>query len=60
MNAASGSIPGWLVKRLAILFALSVLLVGCQRQTPRATDSRSLQEHADELKKQHQREMQNK
>ena len=41
-------------------FAAVLLAAGCQRQTPRATDSKSLQKHAEEQKKQHEREMKNK
>jgi hypothetical protein len=50
------------IRRLVVqvILTLGLLTTSCQRQTPPATDSRSLKEHADALKKQHQREMQNK
>lgn len=45
---------------LAVVLLLSVLAVGCSHRTAPATDSKSLKEHAAELKKQHEREMHNK
>jgi hypothetical protein len=49
-------------RRCGVLTAcfFGLLLAGCQRPTPAATDPTSLQKHVDELKKQHQRELQNK
>ena len=49
-------LAGWLILGCAAL----LVAAGCQRQTPRATDSKSVQKHADELKKQLEREMKNK
>jgi hypothetical protein len=45
---------------LATVLLLGVLAVGCHRSAAPPTDSKSLKEHAAELKKQHQRELQNK
>ena len=51
-------------RRLRLGFAAlligGLLAAGCQRQTPPATDSKALQKHAEELKKQHEREIKNK
>jgi hypothetical protein len=46
-----------------VLVAVAVgglVAAGCQRQTPPPTDSKSIQKHAEELKKQNEREMKNK
>jgi hypothetical protein len=46
-----------------VLVAIAVgglVAIGCQRKTPPATDSTSIQKHAEELKKQNEREMKNK
>ena len=55
---------GWMNtyrRGLAAVLLLGVLaVVGCSHRTAPATDSKSLKEHAAELKKQHQREMHNK
>ena len=45
---------------LAAVLVLAALAVGCSRPTSPPTDSKSLKEHAEELKKQHQREVKNK
>ncbi len=42
----------------ALVFA--ALAAGCSRPTSPPTDSKSLKEHAEELKRQHQREIKNK
>jgi hypothetical protein len=42
------------------LLTLGLLAIGCSRQPSSVANSRSLKEHAGELKKQHQREMQNR
>jgi hypothetical protein len=61
MKATDNAGLGLLRSASATLLVLGVLAGGCQRQTPpRPTDSKTLQQHADELKKQHQRELQNK
>ena len=45
---------------LLAICALGALGTGCQRSTPAATDPKSLQRHADELREQHRREMENR
>jgi hypothetical protein len=45
---------------LVITLALGLTVSSCQRATPPATDSTSLQQHGEVLKKQHEREMKNK
>jgi outer membrane PBP1 activator LpoA protein len=60
MSTVPGFSRGRLARGVTAVLLLGIFLTGCQRQTPRATDFRSLQQHADDLKKQHQREMQNK
>jgi hypothetical protein len=45
---------------VAALLVLAALAAGCSRPASPPTDSKSLKEHAEELKKQHQREIKNK
>jgi hypothetical protein len=45
---------------LIIFVATGVLFPGCKAQPPSTRDAKSVQQHADELKKQHQHEMQNR
>jgi hypothetical protein len=52
--------PGWRAAGFGVVLMAGLLSAGCQRQTPPATDSKALQKHAEELKKQLEREMKNK
>ena len=50
----------WWPLGFASLLLGGILAAGCHRQTPAATDSKYLQEHADKLKKEYERERNNK
>jgi len=52
--------PGWRTAGFGVLLMTGLLSAGCQRQTLPATDSKALQKHGEELKKQLEREMKNK
>jgi hypothetical protein len=55
MTLKTVCLPRW----LNLLLAFLLLSASCQRRTPPATDSKSLQKHAEELKKQYERERKN-
>jgi hypothetical protein len=60
MNESSSNRFAWFGRGLTLALVIGVLAGGCQSKPPPATDSKTLQQHADELKKQHEREKKNK